>query len=120
MTAEPPIWDNPCRNCQHWYTCIEKSRAMICTSYVGQTGKRNETRKTQCYPYKTHHDVLMLQNRKEEYPMMIDSKILRDRLNKKRAENVESTEHPYSFNKGLTQALVILGELEKETEEKEG
>ena len=50
--------------------------------------------------------------------MMIDSNILRDRLNKKRVENVESTEHPYSFNKGLVQALVILGELEKETLER--
>ena len=52
--------------------------------------------------------------------MMIDSKILRDRINHKRLENAEGTEHPYSFNKGLVQALVILSELEKETKERTG
>lgn len=49
--------------------------------------------------------------------MMIDSKELRERINKKRQENIDSTEHPYSFNKGLVQALVIIGEMEKEEKE---
>lgn len=66
MTAEPPTWDNPCRDCQHWYTCIEKSRAMVCTSYVDQTGNRPKRGEKQQLSYKTHRDALLLQDRKEE------------------------------------------------------
>lgn len=66
MNPEPPIWDNPCRDCQHWYRCVERSRAMLCSSYISQTGEEPKKRKTQHSPYKTHHDALLLQDRKEE------------------------------------------------------
>ena len=31
---------NPCKDCQHYCRCMERSRAMLCRDYIGQNGRR--------------------------------------------------------------------------------